>query len=205
VDHPIFMSSPLPLTDHHSLRARYTALRIADYNSWGGPESTEKQRWLAGIIDRYPLVPYIDEMLLQIMTDEFELSLRTAARTKSRGKLLGSGWMCAAVEIPLRKSVKGKLGDMSRQQKSVRVVGTTRKIAAMTKETTVMSTWREKWGTTKPCRNCWIIQGIVRELMSLRWLYYGAPREYLKRAICRYISCQPVSRVCAPTVMSFAT
>ncbi|KAI6118670.1 hypothetical protein EDD17DRAFT_1869053 [Pisolithus thermaeus] len=104
---PIFASeSPSPLIDRIILfRARWSALRIAVHTFWGGLESTKKQRWLAGIIvDQYeahipptdpstpqsrqfieitPDAPYIDEMLLQIMMNEFELSLKTATRTKS--------------------------------------------------------------------------------------------------------------------------
>lgn len=83
--------------------ALWPALQIAVHNSWGGPESAEKQRWLAGVlVDEFeayvpqgdepftssasksmgptahgtpPDVYYVEEMLLQIMSDEFEVTL----------------------------------------------------------------------------------------------------------------------------------
>ncbi|KAI6122384.1 Pre-rRNA-processing protein TSR2-domain-containing protein [Pisolithus croceorrhizus] len=95
------MSSPSPVLVlfARGILARlavWSALRIAVKNGWGGPESSEKQRWLAGIIvDQYedhipptdmstsqsqfigipPDASYIEEMLLQIMVDEFEVVL----------------------------------------------------------------------------------------------------------------------------------
>lgn len=96
------MSSPSPVIVlfARGILARlalWPALRIAVHNSWGGPESAEKQRWLAGVIvDQYenhiprtdadfapstsqtgttPDASYIEEMLLQIMVDEFEVIL----------------------------------------------------------------------------------------------------------------------------------
>ncbi|KAI6149122.1 hypothetical protein EDD17DRAFT_1211765 [Pisolithus thermaeus] len=200
---PILTSGlPSPLIDRIVLfRTQWSALRIAVHTFWGGLESTKKTTLACGhhrrsFIEITPDAPYIDEVLLQITMDELELSLKTAARMKLRGMLSGFGRTCAAVEIRSSRSERGKVGDMSRQQKqSVHVVGTTGKIATMTKETTVMSTWREKWEITKPCCDCWIVEGVARELMGLRWFYYGAPREHLKHAICRYFPCQPVSMV----------
>ncbi|KAI6044048.1 Pre-rRNA-processing protein TSR2-domain-containing protein [Pisolithus marmoratus] len=95
------MSSPSPVTVlfARGMLARlvlWPALRIAVHNLWGGPESAEKQRWLAGVIvDQYedhtphtapstsqsqflrtvPDASYIEEILLQIMFDEFEVTL----------------------------------------------------------------------------------------------------------------------------------
>ncbi|KAL4067104.1 Pre-rRNA-processing protein TSR2-domain-containing protein [Scleroderma yunnanense] len=95
------MSSPSPIAIllARGVLARlalWPALRIAVYNSWGGPESAEKQRWLAGVlVDQFdgflpassaistgstmlgtpPDAFYIEEMLLQIMSDEFEVTL----------------------------------------------------------------------------------------------------------------------------------
>ncbi|KAI6014690.1 Pre-rRNA-processing protein TSR2-domain-containing protein [Pisolithus marmoratus] len=95
------MSSPSPVAVlfARGILARlalWPALRIAVHNLWGGPESAEKQRWLAGVIvnqyeDHTPhtapstsqsqllgTVPdafYIEEILLQIMFDEFEVTL----------------------------------------------------------------------------------------------------------------------------------
>ncbi|KIN96521.1 hypothetical protein M404DRAFT_1006699 [Pisolithus tinctorius Marx 270] len=97
------MSSPSPviILFARGILARlklWPALRIAVHNSWGGPESAEKQRWLAGVmVDQYedhvpqtdapstsqsglglgtaPDASYVEEMLLQIMFDEFEVTL----------------------------------------------------------------------------------------------------------------------------------
>lgn len=62
----------------------WAVLRLAVEQSWGGPDSTEKQRWLAGaVVDAFesaatantPDVPYVEEMLLQVMQDEFEVNV----------------------------------------------------------------------------------------------------------------------------------
>ena len=70
----------------------WPALRVAVHASWGGPASAEKQRWLAGVlVDQFepflihtapaaspsalPDVPYIEDLLLQIMSDEFDVDL----------------------------------------------------------------------------------------------------------------------------------
>ena len=57
----------------------WPALRIAVQNGWGGPDSTQKRTWIASVIvdtfEQQPAPPnaeYIEEMLLQIMDDEFE-------------------------------------------------------------------------------------------------------------------------------------
>lgn len=59
--------------------ALWPALRIAIQNGWGGPDSTQKRTWMASIIvdtfEEQPMPPdaeYIEELLLQIMDDEFE-------------------------------------------------------------------------------------------------------------------------------------
>ncbi|KIJ04378.1 hypothetical protein PAXINDRAFT_104199 [Paxillus involutus ATCC 200175] len=110
--------------------ALWPALRLAVHQSWGGPESQEKQRWLAGVIvDQFeesivysstsalsptptptpnptPTPPPthaptlqppgeddIEELLLQIMSDEFEVVLEddsSAAVSKDIVKLFRS-------------------------------------------------------------------------------------------------------------------
>ena len=57
----------------------WPALRIAVQNDWGGPDSSQKRTWIASVIvdtfEEQPMPPnaeYIEEMLLQIMDDEFE-------------------------------------------------------------------------------------------------------------------------------------
>ena len=61
--------------------AYWTALKIAVDQSWGGPESASKRTWLAGVIvDAFeegekPDDQYVEEMLLQVMQDEFDVDL----------------------------------------------------------------------------------------------------------------------------------
>ena len=62
--------------------AYWPALRIAVDQSWGGPESAEKRTWIASVIvdafeeqDPSPDDQYIEEMLLQVMEDEFTANL----------------------------------------------------------------------------------------------------------------------------------
>ncbi|KAF9236411.1 Pre-rRNA-processing protein TSR2-domain-containing protein [Melanogaster broomeanus] len=94
-------SSSTPSAQPHSLTvlfargiiarlALWPALRLAVHQSWGGPDSAEKQRWLAGVIvDQFEefitsspslssspsFADYIEELLLQVMSDEFDVSL----------------------------------------------------------------------------------------------------------------------------------
>lgn len=64
----------------------WSALRIAVDSNWGGPESAQKQQWIASVIvdafeeaenkkEPLPDAIYIEEMLLQILSDEFEVIL----------------------------------------------------------------------------------------------------------------------------------
>ncbi|KAI0078433.1 hypothetical protein K474DRAFT_1674137 [Panus rudis PR-1116 ss-1] len=61
----------------------WPALRIAVDQSWGGPASAQKRTWLASVIvDAFeeqtnppPDAEYVEEMLLQVMEDEFETNL----------------------------------------------------------------------------------------------------------------------------------
>jgi pre-rRNA-processing protein TSR2 len=62
--------------------AIWPALRIAVTESWGGPGAPEKRKWLASAIvdsfeeeDPVPDVGYVEQMLLQIMADEFDTIL----------------------------------------------------------------------------------------------------------------------------------
>lgn len=57
----------------------WSALRIAVQNGWGGPDSSKKRTWMASVIvDAFeeqstpPDEEYVEELLLQIMDDEFE-------------------------------------------------------------------------------------------------------------------------------------
>ncbi|TDL17674.1 hypothetical protein BD410DRAFT_794146 [Rickenella mellea] len=62
----------------------WPALRLAIQESWGGPESAQKQTWMASVIvdafdsvesTEIPDADYVEDMLLQIMSDEFDASL----------------------------------------------------------------------------------------------------------------------------------
>ena len=59
--------------------AIWATLRIAVQENWGGPGSSSKRTWLASVIvDSFeeqtptPDDQYIEELLLQVMSDEFE-------------------------------------------------------------------------------------------------------------------------------------
>ena len=59
--------------------AIWATLRIAVKENWGGPDSSSKRTWLASVIvDAFeeqtptPDDQYIEELLLQVMSDEFE-------------------------------------------------------------------------------------------------------------------------------------
>lgn len=62
----------------------WPTLRLAIADSWGGPESAEKRTWLASVIvDSFVIVEekdepddiYLEEILLQIMSDEYDVLL----------------------------------------------------------------------------------------------------------------------------------
>ncbi|KZV87863.1 hypothetical protein EXIGLDRAFT_723278 [Exidia glandulosa HHB12029] len=62
----------------------WPVLRLAVEQAWGGPESSEKRRWLAGtVVDAFestsaanaPDAIYVEEMLLQVLQDEFEVNV----------------------------------------------------------------------------------------------------------------------------------
>lgn len=62
--------------------AIWTTLRVAVQENWGGPDAAAKRTWLAGVIvDQFeeqvpePDDQYIEEMLLQVMADEYEASV----------------------------------------------------------------------------------------------------------------------------------
>ena len=62
--------------------AIWPALRVAVAENWGGPAGAEKRTWLASeLVDAFerenppPDAPYVEEMLLQVMEDEFETVL----------------------------------------------------------------------------------------------------------------------------------
>lgn len=85
IDHKTMSNQEPPPTSFSFARgvvARLTlwpALRIAVQNNWGGPDSSKKRTWMASVIvdifeekSTPPDTEYIEELLLQIMDDEFE-------------------------------------------------------------------------------------------------------------------------------------
>ncbi|TFK22895.1 hypothetical protein FA15DRAFT_671069 [Coprinopsis marcescibilis] len=57
-------------------------LKVAVQEAWGGPESVQKRSWIASVlVDAFeetnppPDDQYIEEMLLQIMSDEFDVTI----------------------------------------------------------------------------------------------------------------------------------
>jgi pre-rRNA-processing protein TSR2 len=66
--------------------AIWPALRIAVEENWGGPDAAQKRTWLASVIvDAFeeqgptPDDIYIEETLLQVMADEFEVVLEDSS------------------------------------------------------------------------------------------------------------------------------
>ena len=88
-------SSPTPVASHALVSfargtiatlALWTVLRLAVEEGWGGPESPQKRTWLASaIVDAFeeasnknatvPDAIYVEEMLLQVLSDEFDVVL----------------------------------------------------------------------------------------------------------------------------------
>ncbi|KAI5116888.1 hypothetical protein M0805_009278 [Coniferiporia weirii] len=62
----------------------WPALRVAVDQSWGGPESAQKRTWIASVVvdafdpsesQETPDAFYVEDMLLQVMADEFDAEL----------------------------------------------------------------------------------------------------------------------------------
>lgn len=75
--------------------AAWPALTLAVQNSWGGPQSSEKRDWFAGavsdLIESTPDadVEYVEEFLLQIMNDEFEINIDDGSGEEIAAKIVG--------------------------------------------------------------------------------------------------------------------
>ena len=92
-----FQIMSFPTVDMNEAQAKFThataliihswsALDIAVQNEWAGPDSSNKRDWLGGVVvDLFPFPPGkqievedledLEELLLQILEDEFELRL----------------------------------------------------------------------------------------------------------------------------------
>ncbi|ESZ89910.1 hypothetical protein SBOR_9708 [Sclerotinia borealis F-4128] len=122
--------SPLPeLRLHHFQRSitlslfLWPSLSLAVTSSWGGPTSTSKREWFAGTLidllsspENYDVdAEWIEELLLQVMEDEFEVvvddgSAAEVARglIKCRGECERGVW---GEENSLCKRLEGKWGE----------------------------------------------------------------------------------------------
>ncbi len=68
---------------------------MAVQNSWGGPQSSEKRDWFAGTISELVEstpdadVEYLEEFLLQVMSDEFETNVDDGSGEEVAAKIVG--------------------------------------------------------------------------------------------------------------------
>ena len=73
----------------------WSALTLAVQNSWGGPDSSEKRDWFAGAIsDLISTTPdadveYLEEFILQIMNDEFDVNIEDGSGEEVAAKIIG--------------------------------------------------------------------------------------------------------------------
>ena len=73
----------------------WSALTLAVQNSWGGPDSSEKRDWFAGAIsDLISTTPdadveYVEEFMLQIMNDEFDVNVEDGSGEEIAAKIIG--------------------------------------------------------------------------------------------------------------------
>ena len=73
----------------------WPSLTLAVQNLWGGPDSLEKRDWFAGAIsDLVAATPdadveYLEEFLLQVMNDEFEVNVDDGSGAEVASKILG--------------------------------------------------------------------------------------------------------------------
>ncbi|MCJ1419703.1 hypothetical protein MMC32_006059 [Xylographa parallela] len=73
----------------------WPALSVAVQNSWGGPNSSEKRDWFAGAIsDLLAATPdadveYVEEFLLQVMNDEFDVNVEDGSAEEVAAKIVG--------------------------------------------------------------------------------------------------------------------
>ncbi|KAA6413294.1 MAG: hypothetical protein FRX48_03038 [Lasallia pustulata] len=73
----------------------WSALTLAVENSWGGPQSSEKRDWFAGAISELlettpdADVDYVEEFLLQVLNDEFEIVLEDGSAQEIAAQIVG--------------------------------------------------------------------------------------------------------------------
>ncbi|MCJ1393270.1 hypothetical protein MMC18_006142 [Xylographa bjoerkii] len=73
----------------------WPALSLAVQNSWGGPDSSEKRDWFSGAISELIAatpdadVEYLEEFLLQVMNDEFDVNVEDGSAEEVAAKIVG--------------------------------------------------------------------------------------------------------------------
>ncbi|KAL9601491.1 MAG: hypothetical protein Q9179_002860 [Wetmoreana sp. 5 TL-2023] len=82
----------------------WPCLTLAVQNSWGGPLSSEKRDWFAGAIsDLFATTPnpdttvdveYLEEFILNIMNDEFEVNVEDESGAEVAAKIVGLRRLC---------------------------------------------------------------------------------------------------------------
>ncbi|KAL8733821.1 MAG: hypothetical protein Q9181_003422 [Wetmoreana brouardii] len=82
----------------------WPCLTLAVQNSWGGPLSSEKRDWFAGAIsDLFATTPnpdttidveYLEEFILNIMNDEFEVNVEDESGAEIAAKIVGLRKLC---------------------------------------------------------------------------------------------------------------
>ena len=106
----------------------WPALRVAVDESWGGPESKEKRRWLAGeVVDIFeaslpskstsksqsqetPDAVYVEELLLQVMNDEFETMLEDGSQELVAERIVKLWTFLLDSSAEGREAARGEVG-----------------------------------------------------------------------------------------------
>ncbi|KAL9033968.1 MAG: hypothetical protein Q9180_005664 [Flavoplaca navasiana] len=96
----------------------WPALTLSVQNSWGGPNSAEKRDWFAGAIsnlftstpnaDTVVDVEYLEEFLLQVMDDEFEVNVEDGSAEEVAAKIVGLRKLCGKGDFELVDEMLGR-------------------------------------------------------------------------------------------------
>ena len=90
-------------------------------NSWGGPESSEKRDWFAGAVsDLFHASPdadvdYVEEFLLQVMNDEFEVNVEDGSGEEVAAKMVGLRKMTLQGDFALVDEMYAKWAERQRK------------------------------------------------------------------------------------------
>ncbi|KAI0506058.1 Pre-rRNA-processing protein TSR2-domain-containing protein [Xylaria bambusicola] len=105
----------------------WQSLTIAVQNNWGGPDSSDKRDWLAGVIvDMFPsfvdlatksqskklpeepVAEEIEETLLQVMFDEFEANVDDQSEAEVADRIMKCRTQCAAGNFALVEELRAR-------------------------------------------------------------------------------------------------